>query len=61
MHRQSILGLTALMLWPLGLQGADEDNWAQFRGPKALGVSNHPDLPDKWSPTENVLWKRDIA
>lgn len=32
------------------------DNWPQFRGPGALGVAENPDLPYKWSPTENVLW-----
>ena len=37
------------------------DNWPQFRGPGALGVSGNTNLPDKWSTTENVLWKRDIA
>ena len=37
------------------------DNWPQFRGPGAMGVSTNPDLPDIWSATENVLWKRDLA
>ena len=61
MPKQFFLGLAALLLCPtLGLQGANEKNWAQFRGPKALGVSDNPDLPDKWGPTKNVLWKRDI-
>ena len=61
MHRQLILGLTILTLGPLLLSAVDENNWPQFRGPKALGVSDNPDLPDKWGPTENVLWKREIA
>jgi outer membrane protein assembly factor BamB len=62
MHRQFILGLATLLFWPTAsLLAADEENWAQFRGPKALGVSKNPDLPDKWSPTKNVLWKRDVA
>ncbi|MDE0575675.1 MAG: PQQ-binding-like beta-propeller repeat protein [Opitutales bacterium] len=61
MHRQLILGLTILTLGPLLLSAANESNWPQFRGSKALGVSDNPDLPNKWGPTENVLWKRDIA
>jgi|TARA_B110000495_G_scaffold27198_1_gene20196 outer membrane protein assembly factor BamB len=61
MHRQLILGLTILTLGPLLLSAVEENNWPQFRGPKALGVSDNPDLPDKWGPTENVLWKREIA
>ena len=42
----------------VGLNAAD--NWPQFRGSGALGVSENVNLPDKWSTTENVLWKRDI-
>ena len=42
----------------VGLNAAD--NWPQFRGPGALGISENVNLPDKWSTTENVLWKRDI-
>ncbi|MDA9962443.1 PQQ-binding-like beta-propeller repeat protein [Opitutales bacterium] len=61
MHRQLILGLTILTLAPLLLSAADESNWPQFRGSKALGESDNLDLPNKWGPTENVLWKRDIA
>jgi outer membrane protein assembly factor BamB len=36
------------------------DNWPQFRGPQAAGVSTNPNLPDKWSATENVSWKTDL-
>lgn len=39
---------------------AAESNWPQFRGPLALGVADNPNLPDTWSETENILWKRDI-
>jgi len=51
------LTLAALAL-AVSLNAAD--NWPQFRGPGALGVSANPNLPDQWSATENVLWKRDI-
>jgi outer membrane protein assembly factor BamB len=37
-----------------------QENWPQFRGPGARGVSDGKGLPDRWSATENVLWKRDI-
>jgi outer membrane protein assembly factor BamB len=33
------------------------DNWPQWRGPTADGVSLEKGLPVKWSATENVLWK----
>jgi len=36
------------------------DNWPQFRGPNASGVSTNDSLPDKWSATENVAWKTDL-
>jgi outer membrane protein assembly factor BamB len=36
------------------------ENWPQFRGPGARGVSEETNLPTAWSPTENVSWKRDL-
>jgi len=38
----------------------DNANWSQFRGPGARGISSNPQLPERWSATENVAWKRDI-
>jgi hypothetical protein len=35
-------------------------DWAQFRGPHGLGVSDEKDLPTKWSSTENIVWKTDL-
>ncbi len=38
-----------------------QTNWSQFRGAGALGVAaDDPNLPEKWSQTENVVWKTDI-
>jgi outer membrane protein assembly factor BamB len=37
------------------------DNWPQWRGADGSGVADGEDLPDTWSATENVLWKRDIS
>ena len=36
------------------------DNWPQFRGPGARGVSDETDLPDTWSRTQNVVWTAKI-
>lgn len=36
------------------------DNWPQFRGAEARGVVEHERLPDRWSETDNVAWKRDL-
>lgn len=35
-------------------------NWPQFRGDGALGVADHPNLPDRWSTNENVAWKIEV-
>jgi outer membrane protein assembly factor BamB len=41
--------------------GADSSaNWPQFRGPAGLGVSDHPNLPERWSTNENVAWKVEV-
>lgn len=37
-----------------------ESNWPQFRGPGARGVAENPNIPDRWSATQNVAWKRDL-
>ena len=42
------------------LTAKEYSNWPQFRGPKALGVSDNSDLPTHWSHKDNVLWKRDV-
>ena len=39
---------------------SDDGRWPQFRGPQSVGVVEDPQLPDKWSATENVAWKSDI-
>src|SRR5262245_32363141 len=33
------------------------ENWPQWRGPSANGVSSESHLPVRWSATENVTWK----
>lgn len=38
---------------------ANSSNWPQFRGPGALGVSDDPGLPERWSTNENVAWKQE--
>jgi outer membrane protein assembly factor BamB len=36
------------------------DSWPQFRGPGARGVSDSATIPERWTATENVLWKSDV-
>ena len=65
------LGLLALFVAPLlgavpagGGEGADvgNGNWPSFRGPRASGVADGQDLPDRWDGKSgrNVRWKRSI-
>jgi outer membrane protein assembly factor BamB len=35
----------------------DTQNWPQWRGPAASGVSSEAGLPERWSDTDNVAWK----
>src|SRR6187200_2317541 len=36
------------------------EDWPQFRGALAGVGQDHPDLPDTWSTTDNVVWKIDV-
>jgi outer membrane protein assembly factor BamB len=55
-------GLIATVLWmSLMLVGVSAtDRWPQFRGTQAGVADDDPALPDRWSETENVVWKADI-
>ncbi len=56
---QISLGLLLCLSVSTSLHAAD-NNWPQFRGPLATGVSDNPALPDTWSATENVLWRAEV-
>jgi len=61
MRTRIIFTLLICLVAPSQSHPATEDsNWPQFRGPNAAGVSANPNLPDKWSTTENVAWKTDL-
>lgn len=36
------------------------ENWPQFRGPTAQGISAETQVPLNWSATENLAWKTEI-
>lgn len=42
------------------LSAQTQEHWPQFRGPDARGVASGPNLPDRWSATENIAWKTDV-
>jgi outer membrane protein assembly factor BamB len=35
-------------------------DWAQFRGPGGLGISDETGLPTRWSATKNLAWKAEL-
>jgi len=50
-----------LLITVLGSGAANaQQNWPQFRGPGSAGVSEAAGLPDRWSATENIVWRTEI-
>ena len=45
----------SLLVFHCGIASAED--WPHWRGPHFNGSSNETDLPDRWSPTENIAWK----
>ena len=37
------------------------DDWPNWRGPLASGVSTETGLPDRWSATDNIAWRAPLA
>ena len=37
-----------------------QSDWPQFRGLKGGTSEDHPSLPDRWSPTDNIVWQREV-
>src|SRR5262245_9873656 len=63
----SLCVLVAAVAVGVPLAGADEPkpgapstDWPRWRGPSADGVADSPNLPVKWSKTENVLWSAQL-
>ena len=57
MYRNLLVIVIAGFILPSS--AAAEENWPQFRGPKA-GVAEDSVLPTTWSTTENVAWVIEI-
>ncbi len=61
-----ILLLTAFTFYAVSVMAADArlgatKNWPQWRGHNAQGISEAKGLPEKWSATEHIKWKADLA
>lgn len=58
-NRTTSLRLQGLLLVATATLNAE--NWPQFRGPTGQGLSRETRLPLKWSPTENIAWRTELA
>ena len=56
----SLVAGTVCMLMLSSAGAFAGDDWPQFRGMNAGVAPDHPDLPDVWSETENVVWQIDV-
>jgi len=57
MKRFLILTAAVILVAACAVNAAD---WARFRGPNGLGISNDKNPPLAWSETKNVKWKRQL-
>ncbi|PAY18004.1 hypothetical protein CKO51_18545 [Rhodopirellula sp. SM50] len=53
----SIAFLALTLSQSLAFGGSPEENWHQWRGPEATGVSRTADPPVQWSEDKHVKWK----
>ena len=54
MQIRLVIGISLLSVFVVRL---DAQNWPQWRGPAASGVSSETRLPERWSDADNVAWK----
>ena len=58
LKRKLTIGAFALIALTLsGWSSSASDEWSQFRGPNASGISNDTNLPVNFGPEQNVVWK----
>lgn len=60
MNTKITQSIIPLLLCTLYSSAPAAENWPQFRGADARGVSTNTNLSDRWSATENVEWKTPI-
>lgn len=58
--RWSLWTLVALIGGTCIAAAEAQTHWPRFRGADGRGVAASAKLPDRWSATENVAWKRDL-
>jgi outer membrane protein assembly factor BamB len=58
--RHTSLVIFILTFCGIAVSTLSAENWPQWRGPSANGLSGEKGLPVRWSKTENVTWKIDM-
>ena len=53
-------GLLIVILSAWAFSASAQENWPQFRGERALGISTNKNLPVSWSATQNIAWQTDV-
>ena len=56
----ALLGILSFLSLLNSVEAQTDGNWPQFRGSDSRGISEAKGLPDRWSTTQNVEWKRDL-
>ena len=56
-HRVWLVGIA----WVGVIASIHAEDWPHWRGPTASGVSAEQTLPTRWSATDNVAWKAQLA
>lgn len=59
MMKRNIFFIGCLFVF-VTVSAQEAENWTQFRGPNAQGISKATGLPTQWSAEENIAWKTDI-
>jgi len=50
-----------LGMWAMAAGLGPAADWPEFRGPTGQGLSLAKNVPTKWGPAENVVWKQEVA
>ena len=58
--KKRLMSTLAVTLLAGSVSAQDVGPWAQFRGPRGLGISSEKNLPVKWSQQDNLAWKVEL-
>ncbi len=54
------ISIAVLLALSFTTQVNADDNWPQFRGPAARGVSEAKQVPTEWAKDKNIAWQVDL-